>query len=74
MIWIWLGIIIVLTLLELATVNLVTVLFVASAIVSLILSIFVDSFFIQFLVFVVLGTILLCIYILFYEDNKEKQK
>lgn len=25
-------------------------------------------------IFVVLGTILLCIYILFYEDNKEKQK
>ena len=25
-------------------------------------------------IFVVLGTILLCIYILFYEDNKENQK
>lgn len=25
-------------------------------------------------IFVVLGTILLCIYILFYDDNKEKQK
>lgn len=59
MTWIWLGIIVVLTLLELATVNLVTVWFVASAIVSLILSIFIDNFFIQFLVFVILGMILL---------------
>jgi len=59
MTWIWLGIIIVLTLLELATVNLVTVWFIASAIISLILSIFVHNFFIQFLVFVILGLILL---------------
>ena len=57
--WIWLGIIIVLALLELSTANLVTVWFVGSAIVSLILSIFIDSFFIQFLVFVILGLILL---------------
>lgn len=57
--WIWLGIIIGLTLLEISTVNLVTVWFVASAIVSLILSIFIDNFFIQFLVFVILGIILL---------------
>ena len=59
MIWIWLGLIIVLTLLELSTKNLVTIWFVGSAIVSLILSIFVDNYFIQFIVFVLLGTILL---------------
>ena len=59
MVWIWLGIVIVLTLLELATVNLVTVWFIASAMVSLILAIFIDSFLIQFSVFVVLGLILL---------------
>ena len=59
MIWIWLGIIIVLTLLELSTKNIVTIWFVGSAIVSLILSIFIDSYFIQFLVFVILGLILL---------------
>lgn len=76
MIWIWLGIIIVLTLLELATTNLVTVWYIASSIVSLILSIFVDSFFIQFLVFVILGTILLATtrdYLLkLIGDRKEK--
>lgn len=59
MIWIWLLIIIVLTFLELSTVNLVTVWFIASAMISLILSIFIDNFFIQFLVFVILGIILL---------------
>ena len=59
MIWIWLGIILVLTLLEVASANFVTLFFVASAILSLILSLFVDSFLIQFLVFVILGTILL---------------
>ena len=59
MIWIWLFIVIFLILIELATVNLVTVWYIASAIVSMILSIFIDNYFIQFLVFVVLGTILL---------------
>ena len=59
MVWIWLGIVIALILIELLTVNLVTVWYVASGIVSLVLSIFIDSFFVQFLVFVILGTILL---------------
>ena len=59
MVWIWVGIIIALTLIEVSTVNLVTVWYVASAIVSLILSFFIDEFFIQFLVVVLLGTILL---------------
>ncbi|MBQ9072729.1 MAG: hypothetical protein IJY25_06190 [Bacilli bacterium] len=59
MFWIWLGIIIVLTLLELSTKNLIMIFFVASAIISLISSIFVDEFIIQFLIFVVLGTLLL---------------
>ena len=59
MIWIWLGIILFLTLIEVSTVNLVTVWYVASAIVALIVSFFIDEFFIQFLVFVLLGTILL---------------
>jgi len=59
MVWIWLFIIIVLIFLEAITVNLVTIWYIASALVSLVLSLFIDSFFIQFLVFVVLGTILL---------------
>ena len=59
MVWIWLGVVIALTLIEVITVNLTTIWFVASGIVAMILSLFIDEFFIQFLVFVVLGIILL---------------
>lgn len=60
MFWIWLGIIIALTFIELITINLTTVWFVVSGLVSLLLSFFIDSFVIQFSVFVILGIILLC--------------
>lgn len=59
MVWVWLGIIIILVMIEVETVNLVTVWYIASAIVSLILSLFIENYFIQFFVFVILGTILL---------------
>lgn len=59
MLWIWLAIIIVLIFLEAITVNLVTIWYIASAIVALILSLFIDSYLIQFGTFVILGTILL---------------
>ena len=57
--WIWLGLIITLTLIELLTANLVTVWYIASAILALVLSIFIDNYLIQFSVFVIVGTILL---------------
>lgn len=60
MFWIWLGIVIALTFIELITINLTTVWFVVSGLVSLLLSFFIDSFVIQFSVFVILGIILLC--------------
>lgn len=59
MIWIWLGLIISLTLIELLTKNMVTIWYASSAIISLILSFFIDNFLIEFLIFVLLGTILL---------------
>ncbi len=59
MVWIWLGVIMILTLIEISTTNLVTVWYIASGMVSLVLSLFIDNYFIQFLVFVVIGTILL---------------
>ena len=59
MVWIWLGLVITLTLIEVLTVNLVTIWYIASAILALILSLFVDSYLIQFSVFVIVGTILL---------------
>lgn len=59
MVWIWLVIIIFLIILEAITVDLVTIWYIVSALVALALSLFIDSFFIQFLVFVLLGTFLL---------------
>lgn len=59
MVWIWLGVVIALALIECMTVDLVTIWFVASGLVTLVLSFFIDSYFIQFLVFVVLGIVLL---------------
>ena len=71
---IWLGMIIILILLEFTTKRLVTIWYVLSALISLILSIFIDSFFIQFLVFVILGTIILVTFrdyfINLIKDNK----
>ena len=56
---IWLIVIIALSFLEAATVNLVSIWFIASALVSLILSFFELSFLIQFAVFVLLGVFLM---------------
>lgn len=55
----WLIIIFILIVAEVSTVNLVSIWFIASGIVSLIISIFYDNFFVQFAVFVLLGILLL---------------
>lgn len=55
----WLIIILFLGFIEAITVNLVTIWFVISGIVSLVLSFFIDDFIIQFSVFVILGILLL---------------
>ena len=58
--WIaWLIVIILLTILEVITVNLVSIWFIASAIISLILSFIIDSFYVEFCVFVCLGLVLM---------------
>lgn len=58
--WIvWLLIILILTFVEVVTVNLVSIWFIASALVSLIVSCFYDNYFVQFAIFVILGVILL---------------
>ena len=56
-IWIWLGIIILLSIWEALTVGLVSIWFIISGIVSLILSFFKVDFTICFSVFVILGLI-----------------
>lgn len=55
----WLVIVIGLTIVEVMTVNLVTIWFVASGLVSLIASFFTDSFIIQLSIFVILGIVFL---------------
>ncbi len=55
----WLIVILVLTFIEVITINLVTIWYVASAIVALIVSFFIDDFTIQSAIFVILGTIFL---------------
>lgn len=59
MLWMWLCVVMLLIFIEVVTINLVTIWYIASGIIAMILSIFIDSFFVQFLVFVILGTILL---------------
>lgn len=60
--WIlWLIIVILLTFLEVITINLVSIWFIASALVSLFLSFMIDSFYIEFAVFVLLGLVLMLI-------------
>ncbi len=58
-VFIWIIIIVLLTLVEIMTINLTTIWYVASAIVSLIISFFSENFLLQFGIFVVFGTILL---------------
>lgn len=57
--YVWLGIVILLTIIELMTVNLTTIWFVVSGLVSLCISFTNNNFAFQFGVFVVLGIILL---------------
>ena len=55
----WLVVILILAFIEAVTVNLVTIWFIASGLVALIVSIFTDSIFIQMSIFVLLGVFLL---------------
>ena len=57
--YLWLGVILVLAVIEIATTSLTTVWFIVSAIVALVVSYFSDSLVLQFGIFVILGVILL---------------
>lgn len=59
MFYFWLGLIIVLGLIEFMTVNLVSIWFIISGLLALIISFFIDSFVIQFGIFVIVGVILM---------------
>ena len=72
----WLAIILLLSFVEVATVNLVTIWFIVSALVALLLAFFNVDFIVQFAVFVILGVILLVTTRSYLEKllNKNKQK
>ena len=59
MFYFWLGMIIILSIIEALTINLVSIWFIISAIFALITSFIMDEFLIQFAIFVVLGVILM---------------
>ena len=56
---IWLVVVILLAIVELTTINLVSIWFVISGCIALIISLFTQNFYIQFASFVVLGIIFL---------------
>lgn len=55
----WLTVVIVLSIIECMTVDLVTIWYIASGLCTIVLSLFIDNFVIQFAFFTILGTILL---------------
>lgn len=57
--YVWLIIIIILTILELMTTNLTTIWFVVSALIALLVSFITDNYLIQFTLFVIIGILLL---------------
>ena len=61
MIYGWLAIVIILVVIELITVNLVTIWFIASGLLAMIISMFTNNMLIQFFVFSVGGTVFLII-------------
>ena len=72
----WLAIVLLLSFVEVATVNLVTIWFIVSALVALLLAFFNVDFIVQFAVFVILGVVLLVTTRSHLEKllNKNKQK
>lgn len=72
----WLGVVLLLSVIEMATADLITIWFIASGIVTLIISFFDISFVAQVGIFVVLGTVLLITTrkTLVEKMNKNKQK
>ena len=66
----WVIIIVILAIIEFATINLTTIWFILSGIVALIMSFFTDNLYLEFSVFVILGIILFFTYM---KKNHAKQ-
>ena len=74
MVYVWLVLVIVLGLIEIMTVNLVSIWFVLSGILALITSLITDKFFIQFAVFVIFGTLFMVLIRKYLEPKIMKEK
>lgn len=59
MLYFWLAIVVILTIIEASTVNLITIWFIASGLLTMIVCLFTDNILIQLSVFVIVGIILL---------------
>lgn len=59
MLYFWLAIVVILTIIEASTVNLITIWFIASGLLTMITCLFTDNILIQLSVFVIVGIILL---------------
>lgn len=59
MFYIWLTIAVILAIIEMSTVNLVSIWYIISSIIAMIISLFTDNIFIQVAIFVLVGTLLL---------------
>lgn len=73
MIYLWIGIVILLTIIELITINLTTIWFVISGLITLIISFYVKSFITQFCFFAIVGLILLIVTKPFVEKIMKKR-
>ena len=74
MVYFWLGLVIVLGMIEVVTVNLVTIWFVLSGIISLLLSLFIDNFVIQFGAFVIFGVLFMALIRKYFEPKMGKNE
>ena len=59
MLYLWVAVVIILAIIEAMTVNVVTIWYVVSGLITIVVSFFTNNFLIQFGVFTILGTILL---------------
>ena len=59
MIYLWIGIVVLLSIVELITINLTTIWFVISGLIAIIASLYIDNFIIQFCFFAIVGLVLL---------------
>lgn len=74
MIYVWFGIAVVLGLIEAFTVNLVSIWFVISSLLAMVVSIFYDNVYIEIAVFVVVGIVLMPISKKIYSKIKNTEK